>query len=289
MRSALREMNRKQWLVFGATIGALVVFRIVVQFSVPSGDPSSPSPLTPSVIVRSGFMPLAAILYGILTYGLLGIVFIVIQGRLPGTKWTKGLRFGTGFCLVWASYLLEPLPFNTGAKVAAMLAYPLADGSALLVLGVILGWGLGTDSSAKSESRFKADSLALLVIPALFMAARYFCYTVLHVYSSFDSRPGATLMWSADTGLCLGVLYLWLRPGIEGQSCFARAAFFTLFVLGINLLLFNSFMILAFADFSVLDVLVRTVMDVVPVCAGVFLSDAALRYHLRRRMSSQPV
>jgi hypothetical protein len=286
MRSALDEMNRKRWLVFGTTIGASIIFRIVAQLLVPSGDPSSPSTLTPSVIARSGLMPLAAIVYGILTYGLLGIVFIVVQGRLTGTKWAKGLRFGTGFCLVWASYLLEPLPFNTGAKVAEMLSYPLADGSALLVLGVILGWGLGTNSASKSESRFNADSLALLVIPALFLATRYFCYTVLHVYSSFDSRPGATMMWAAGTGLFLGVLFLWLRPGIEGQSPFARASFFTLFVLGINLLLFNSFMILAFADFSVLDVLVRTVMDVVPVLAGVFISEAALQYHSRRHLSS---
>jgi hypothetical protein len=227
-------------------------------------------------------MPLAAIVYGILTYGLLGIVFIVVQGRLTGTKWAKGLRFGTGFCLVWASYLLEPLPFNAGAKVAEMLSYPLADGSTLLVLGIILGWGLGTNSASKSESRFNAASLALLAllaIPALFLATRYFSYTVLHVYSSFDSRPGATMMWAAGTGLCLGVLFLWLRPGINGQSPFARAASFTLFVLGINLLLFNSFMILAFADFSVLDILVRTVMDLVPVLAGVFISEAALRYH----------
>jgi hypothetical protein len=289
MRSALDEMNRKRWLVLGTTSVAAVIFRIAAQLLVPPGDPSKPSVLAPSVIARSGLMPLAFIVYGILTYGSLGIVFIVIQGRLTGTKWAKGLRFGAGFCLVWASYLLEPLPFNTGAKVSEMLSYPLADGSALLVLGVILGWALGTNSASKPESRFISDLLALLVMPALFLAARYYCYTVLHVYSSFDSRPGATLMWTAGVGLCLGVLFLWLRPGIEGQSPLARAAFFTLFVLGIDLLLFNAFMVLAFANFSVLDILVRTVMDLVPVLAGVFILEAALQYRSRRHLSGQSI
>lgn len=285
-RSALSEMNRRRWMIFGATIGASVIFRIVAQLFVPSGGPS---PLTPSVIVRAGLMPLAAVIYGVLTYGLLGIVFIVIQGRLTGTKWTKGLRFGAGFCLMWASYLLEPLPFNAGASLAEMLSYPIADGVVLLVLGLLLGWGLGTDSPQISKSLLNADSLAFLTIPALFLATRIFCYTVLRVYSSFDTRPAATMLWAACTGLCLGVLFLWLRCGIEGLSSLARAAFFTLFVLGINLLLYNAFMVLAFADFTVLDVLVRTVMDVVPVLAGAFLCEAVLQYRQRRRLSSQSV
>jgi hypothetical protein len=273
-------------MILGATIGASVVFRIVVQLFVPSGGPSQ---LTPSVIVRAGFMPLAMVIYGILTYGLLGIVFIVIQGRLTGEKWSKGLRFGAGFCLVWASYLLEPLPFNAGASRAEMLSYPIADGVVLLVLGLLLGWGLGTDSPPISKSWLNVDSLTFLTIPALFLATRIFCCTVLRVYSSFDTRPAATILWAAGTGLCLGVLFLWLRRGIEGQSSLARAAFFTLFVLGINLLLYNTFMVLAFAAFTVLDVLARTVMDVVPVLAGVFLSEAVLQYHLRRRLSSPSV
>jgi hypothetical protein len=277
MRSALSEMNRRRWMIFAATIAAAVIFRIAVQLFIPSGGPSR---LTPSVIVRAGLMPLAAVTYGILTYGLLGIVFIVIQGRLTGTKWTKGLRFGAGFCLMWASYLLEPLPFNAGASLAEMLTYPMADGVVLLVLGLLLGWGLGTDSPPISKSRLNAGSLVFLTIPALFVATRIFSYTVLHVYSSFDTRPAATMLWAAGTGLCLGVLFLWLRRGIEGHSPLARAAFFTLFVLGINLLLFNTFMVLAFADFTVLDVLVRTVMDLVPVLAGVFLSESAWGAHL---------
>ncbi len=286
MRSALSEMSRRRWMIFGATIGASIIFRIVEQLFVPSGGPSQ---LTPSVIVRAGFMPLAAVLYGILTYGLLGIVFVVIQGRLTGKKWAKGLRFGAGFCLMWASYLLEPLPFNAGASLAGRLSYPIADGVVLLVLGLLLGRGLGTDSPQISKSWLNAEALTFLTIPALFLAIRIFCYTVLRVYSSFDTRPGATMLWAAGTGLCLGLLFLWLRRGIEGQSSLARAAYFTLFVLGINLLLFNTFMVLAFADFTVLDVLVRTVMDVVPVLAGVFVCEAIRQYHLRRRLSRQSV
>ena len=152
MRSALAGMTRKRWLVFGAAIGAALVFRMAAQLCVPPGDPSKPSPLTPSVIARSGLMPLAFIVYGILTYGLLGLVFIVIQGRLTGPKWAQVLRFGAGFCLVWASYLLEPLPFNTGARASEMLSYPFADGSALLVLGVILGWAVCAYSASKPGS-----------------------------------------------------------------------------------------------------------------------------------------
>ncbi len=291
MRSALREMTRRRWIILGAiicgsTILRIVMQSIVVQSLVPSGGPS---PLTPSVIVRAGLMPVAMVLYAILTYGLLGIVFIVIQDRLPGAKWSKGLRFGAGFCLMWFSYLLEPSPFDTGASLAEKLAYPIADGGVLLALGLLLGWGLGTDSPRASETGHNAGALSFLTIPALFLASRIFCYTVLRVYSSFDARPAATLLWAAGTGFCLGVFYLWLRRGIEGQSYLARAAFFTLFMFGINLLFYNTFMVLAFAEITILQVLGRTVMDVVPVLAGVFLSEAILQSQLRHRLSSQSV
>jgi hypothetical protein len=40
---------------------------------------------------------------------------------------------------MWAVYLFEPLPHSEGAGFTNIIAYPLADGIALIVLGLLIG------------------------------------------------------------------------------------------------------------------------------------------------------
>jgi hypothetical protein len=93
------------------TVLTITLFRAALQPLMPS---SNIHPLPPSIIVRSGLIPIGFMLFGILTFGLLAIVFVLIQDKLPGTRTKKGLTFGFLFGVMWAIYLLEPVPHIEG-------------------------------------------------------------------------------------------------------------------------------------------------------------------------------
>lgn len=84
-------------------------------------------PLPPSAIVQAGLIPISFMLFGLLTFGLLAVVFVQIQDRMPGTRTKKGLKFGILFGVMWAIYLLEPVPHIKGLPLFEILAYPFAD------------------------------------------------------------------------------------------------------------------------------------------------------------------
>ena len=85
-------------------------------------------------------MPVAFTIYGIFAYSLIAALFLLIRKRTGGNRIWQGLRYGFACCAVWIVYLWEPLP-----HVAPLdrITYPVADGLALIVMGLLLGWLLG--------------------------------------------------------------------------------------------------------------------------------------------------
>lgn len=132
MNSAVKNILK----IFAVGLAATVV-RIIGQLSIPSGEQTV---LPPSVFAKNGTMPLAFTVYGVFAYSLIASLFLLIRGRMSGSRILQGLKYGLSCCVVWILYLLEPLP-----HVAAMdrITYPLADSLALVVMGLLLGWLLG--------------------------------------------------------------------------------------------------------------------------------------------------
>src|SRR5574340_421240 len=136
-------MNKGQWLILFLVVIVVTVFRLIAQGFMPAGNDN----LFPkSAIAQAGLIPVAFTLFGLLTYGLLAIVFILIQDRLPGTRMMKGLMFGLLFGGMWIVYLLEPLPHSEGSPLIDVLAYPAVDGITLVLEGLLMGRFIATDS-----------------------------------------------------------------------------------------------------------------------------------------------
>lgn len=116
MNSAVKNILK----IFAVGLAATVV-RIIGQLSIPSGEQTV---LPPSVFAKNGTMPLAFTVYGVFAYSLIASLFLLIRGRMSGSRILQGLKYGLSCCVVWILYLLEPLP-----HVAAMdrITYPLAD------------------------------------------------------------------------------------------------------------------------------------------------------------------
>lgn len=274
IKLAIEGMTKKQWLNMALIVIVITILRTMIQPLIPE---SGPSPFPPSSFVQSGLMPIAFVIYGIIMLGALALVFVLIQGRLPGTKLMKGLTFSLAFGVLWFVYLLEPLPHGTW-QLPAALYYPVVDGVTLASLGLLLGMFVATDSKERIAVRLSPVTLGILAVPVAFLAGRLVSYNVFHIYSSYAVRPFDTMLWAFAIGLWAGIMYLMLRQGIKAKAPMAKAVFFGVIVFGINIFLNDLFMPIPFymplggmGIFSYEDMVVRTAMDIISVTAGVYV------------------
>jgi hypothetical protein len=272
----LEYMNKKRWLAAFLIVLAVMFLRVLVQPLMPSDD----SGLTPSAIVNAGLLIPSFVLFGLVTYGLVALVFVLIQDGLPGKKTMKGLIFGVLFGMMWAVLLFEPLPFGANVPLANLLAYPIVDCLTLVILGLLLGRFVGTDTAVHGRLCTAPLLLAFAAIPLSYMVGRYVLdYNLIHIYSAFAGRPFDTMLWVVVTGLWFGVMYLYLRAGIGMKSVPIKAAYFAVIVVGIDLFLFNLFPLLVF-QLDIPDLLIRTAIDIVSLTVGAYAFEviyAALR------------
>lgn len=279
MKIKLLQINKKQWLTMSLITLVVAIFRIILQLFIPSSgtstlEPSGTSTLQPSVIVKAGLLPLAFLIFAIVLYGLLAILFFVIQDKLPGTGMKKGMVFGFSFCMMWFIYMLEPVPYVFEQALIEFLLYPIVDGAAFLLLGFLLGKFIATDTQSSRKVSVSNNIVTVVSISLVFLLGRYFCYSVLHMYSSFTTKPLLTMAWTEATGICIGIMYLLLSPAITVESSLLKAVYFGILVIGIDLFLFNCFMILVF-DSSIVVPFIRTIIDVVPITVGVYVAEKA--------------
>jgi hypothetical protein len=235
----------------------------------PAGDNGIVS--EPSVFVKAGLLVPLFILYAFAIFLATGLVFILIEKGLPGSRLHKGAMFSLAYGLLWFLYFLEPL--TTGPQsLIVLLAYPVVDGTTFALLGLLLGWFVGTDSPGEKSGSSGPGILALAAIPVAFAIARLCAYGAHSFFSAFDTRPFDTLLWVAATGVWIGAMYFMLRPGIRGKAPLEKAAFFGLVVVGLNLLLFNLLIPIVFAA-DPADLVIRTAIDAVAVTIGVYICE----------------
>ena len=240
---------------------ATTAVRIVGQLSIPAG---AQTVLAPSVFARNGTMPLAFTIYGIFAYTLIASLFLLVRTRLTGSRISQGLKYGLSCCVVWIVYLLEPLP-----HVAPLdrITYPVADSLALIVMGLLLGWLLGTPPRPAGQEKPALPLLPVLVVTVCFFAGRMVQYLVLDIYSSFAEKPLETAAWSLLAGAAISCVTAWLSLRISGGSRGKQAVVLGCLLFGADLLLFNFFMPLVF-DADLPDLLLRTFLDVLAVTLG---------------------
>ena len=246
-------------LIFIGT--ATTIVRIIGQLTIPTGEQTV---LSPSIFAQNGTMPVAFTIYGIFAYSLIAALFLLIRKRTGGNRIWQGLRYGFACCAVWIVYLWEPLP-----HVAPLdrITYPVADGLALIVMGLLLGWLLGqTRLPVKKRSR-KLPALPGLIITLCFIAGRLLLYCVIGIYSSFPEKTVETLLWCLLAGFVIACAMAWLNRYVDGNSRIKRSLILGGLLFGVDLFLFNFFMPLVFAT-DIPDLILRTLTDTFAVTVG---------------------
>lgn len=240
--------------------------RALGQMLIPDG---AQTVLQPAVFTKNGTMPIAFMIYGVFAYSIIGALYLLIENKLSGHRIIKGLKYGLSCCAVWVAYLLEPLP-----HVGPMdkIAYPLADSMALIVMGLLLGLLLSKSApkEIKETQGLSKSWLDVFCIAACFINGRIAQYFILNTYSSFNTAATPAILWTLLTGAVIAAVVLWLGKYLNEQNRAIKALLSGGVLFGANLLLFNFFMPLVF-NTDILDLILRTAIDIGAVTAGLLL------------------
>jgi hypothetical protein len=260
--------KKKQGVKFFLIILASTVFAVL--FHQVHRDPlMTLSTKAKSIIITSGYFPPVAFASLAMAFCIMGLMVLAIQKTLHGTKQLKGALFGIalgGMYLIGMIevYVIYPVSlfgeFYTG----------MVDGSGILLMSLLLGKFM-VDDIPDRERMAGPTFPAILIIPVIYVLMRYFSYTVLHIESSYSTRPLVTFIWTAGMGCWGGVMYMLIGRGIGYENPLKQAMVFGGFVFGINWVIFNLFALL-FIRVSVLDLLYRSIFDSLAVIIGVYIS-----------------
>jgi hypothetical protein len=243
------------------------LFNAIIHGMLPSGS----STLPPSILVVTGLLPIAFIIYGFVYYALLGYIFVNIQNRLHGNKLIKGLKYGLFFCILTFIIYFEPLPTTITLSITNM-TWMIADGLPYIVLGALLGLFLVNDVKNELNTLKLPSKIFLLVIPLIFCIGRLISYNFFQIHSNYTNLPVITIIWVLVLGLAIGILYYYLlRPGIVSNPHITAIYFSVIF--GIYIFMFNfayalivNLTLKGYADFFI-----RTFVDVIFATMGIFV------------------
>lgn len=238
-----------------------IIIRSMLQLLIPS---TSQSVLEQSVFVKNGTLPIVFMIYGTIAFTAITIIFILIHRGMGGSRISKGLKTGLIYSIVWTVFLVEPLPH---ASTIDLISYPLVDGSVLLVLGLMSGKFLSENSTKKKHQLTIKSIFNISIITLFFTVGRIIQYKVFHIYSMFEQAQARTLVWVICTGIIIGFMFEYLNDAINNKNAFTKALIFGGIIFGVNLVFFNFFVPLVL-KVDILDLIIRTLIDIVSVIIG---------------------
>lgn len=242
-------------------------FRVIVQLLIPAGTPQTV--LQPSIFATNGTLPIAFTMYGIFTYSILSMMYLLIRDNLSGYKLVKGLKYGIACSIMWTSYLLEPLPHVI--SLLDKVTYPIADSAALIVMGLLLGVFLSKNTPSKAcDKRPSRMPYDVLLISSFFVVGRFIQYGYFKIYSSFEIEMVQTLLWVVLAGIAISFVVLWFDRFLPTQNKWKKALLTGLVLFGVDLFLFNFFAPLVLSA-DIPDLIIRTVVDTIAITVGLLI------------------
>jgi hypothetical protein len=276
-----------------AVSAATTVFRIAIQMVMPQAEQNV---LGPSVFVTNGTLPLVFSVCALFVYGILAAAFLIFGHGIAGGRIVRGLKYGAALAFIWAVFLFEQLPHGTSFLLDNVL-YALVDGLALLIMGLLIGL-LFTDKNYGDENFQNAASTTGKGSPAkivawvsitavVFVLGRLLQYNVFDTYSSFEAKPAMTILWCIGAGAVSAGVTIWLRNRAAATGKFRHPLAIACLLFAVNLAFFNFFMPLVL-DVSILDLLIRTGVDIAAIALGLLIATSAVKEMKRAVVEGLP-
>jgi hypothetical protein len=170
---------------------------------------------------------------------------------------------------------LEPWA-NLGTPLLADLIMGLNDSLPILFMGVLLG--LIFKGNMKGYTHKRKIQYHFVFITISYIVGRYFLYFFVKIDSGYIARPMETFIWTLIMGIWIGIIYQTLFVGITVIDRRKKIIFYSIYIFGVNWLLFNLFMPVIF-ELKLTDFILRSIGDTFFIFAGALFSE----YFTRRR------
>lgn len=268
----METIKRSWWKIIVIVLAGIVLDVVAHQLmpqltSIAVSGASRDVVLPPSIIVQQGLFIPVFVVYAVTTFGLMAIIFVVIQERLPQEKLAKGILYGVSFGGLWFLGMLEGC-LVLGSPLSEELFMGAADAIPIFLMCTLLGIFATTDTGSPAK-RVSIGAMSIPVIAICYLLGRYLAYAILHIDSACPTKPFATFLWTLSMGLWVGLIYWLLERGVRGDTPLKRALWFGLLAYGTDWLLFTFFLPILF-EMSLVDLFLRASVDVLFVTAGVF-------------------
>ena len=262
----MRTLKTNFWKITGIVLFSSLFATIIHALWTPLFDYNGPK----SFIIENGLFSPAVITLFFITFWALALVFVFIQDKLPGKKLLKGLRYGISFGVLWLIGMFE-MSIAFGSPLKHEFFSGLLDCLSLILLGLLLGRFVATDSNRDVNEKSKIGLISVFVIASLFIIERYLRYFTLTYYNpGYFTNPLITFTFTLSLGLWIGIMYWLLRQETSKYSPLKRALVFGGLIFGIDWLFYNLFLLL-FLKLPLIEILLVPAFDVLYVIIGVFV------------------
>ncbi len=229
-----------------------------------------------SIISRTIGMRATVVIYFIIWFSILGLICLLTEEWLSGSKLIKGVKYGIAFGVMMYFAACET---NTiyGTPAIDDIRIATVDSIAFVIFGILAGKWFGTDSPDKQPRVLnKMNLFPVLTIALFFIIGRYFAYSILAIESGYTERPILTFVWTLSMGLSFGIMY-WLIGKNINDNPLKKAIKFGLLIIGPISLFGNLFFPFEYeSSFAVMlpdYILGRSVVDMIFATLGVFLGE----------------
>ena len=253
------------WKISGIALFSSLFATIIHALGPPLYDYNAPK----SFIIENGLFQPAVIGLFFITFWALALVFIFIQDKLPGKGLLKGLRYGISFGVLWLIGMFE-MSIAFGSPLKYEFLSGLCDCLSLILLGLLLGRFIATDSNRDVNEKSKIGLIPIFIIASLFIVERYFRYFTLTYNPGYFANPLITFVFTLSLGLWIGVMYWLLRQELAKYSPAKRALWFGGIVFGIDWLFYSLFLLL-FLKLPLIEILLVPAFDILSVIIGIFI------------------
>lgn len=181
-------------------VGSLLINMLLHLFVVPLALPSD---FVPSVFVVKGLVPLVAGIGMLITLSALAIVFALVQERLVGKRFVKGMWFGVAFTGLWVLGFIEVSTLSDTTLLTEVIN-GLPDSLTILLMSLLLGIFIARDTFVTEKIETRNQLGRAVVVAVAFFAGRYLAYWVFKTNSIFHQEPNAVFIWTLAMAAWIG-------------------------------------------------------------------------------------
>lgn len=222
------------------------------------------------LVTRFGF-PIVAVSYFLILYAQCTIAVRYVCSRTGVSNLHTGIRLGLSFALIYLfgmqEVFVESSPFTTYGAAFIKYQFFMGAGDAIPVLVLCIVIGLFTAKHDTKELipqsiNMREGLLAVGIIAISFLIERTAGYETGIIQSNCDIYIVPCYIWTALFGMVLGYVYTILYPVLSGEREWIHVPVRFVLIIGVNWIIFNSFMGLIMKD-TMSGMLLRSGLDAI--------------------------